>query len=250
MAMENPRASGDRAHERGASGLDKVARELAVLFEGADLVAADAADAPRQAKLRSMRRSQAPSERRFAAVGGVVAAALAGVAAGALIGRAHPFHPSRPATPVQTPAAAQAVAQGPTSSWDDSMIVYAPSRRTAKPAASAHVAPARSAKPARTASRPKAAKARRTSSRCADLGRHGRVACQRRMLRAADGNLRRAYARAIRARAPRAVLLRYRNDWAQLRRQAVRRPEQTAAAYNQLARELARAARRGPRGRR
>jgi hypothetical protein len=250
MAMEIPRASGDRAHERGASGLDKVSRELAVLFEGADLASADAADPPRQAKLRSMRRSAAPSERRFAAVGGVVAAALAGVAAGALLGRAHPGHPGRPAAPAQAPPAAQAVAQAPTSSWDDAMIVYAPSRPAAKPAADVRAASARAAKPSRAASRPKAAKARQTSSRCADLGRHGRVTCQRRMLRAADGNLRRAYAQAVRARAPRAVLLRYRNDWAQLRRQAARRPEQTAAAYDRLARDLGREARRGPRGRR
>lgn len=55
---------------------------------------------------------------------------------------------------------------------------------------------------------------------------------------AADRRLRRAYASAVRAGAPRSVLIDYRDDWQRLRRRAPREPRLVAARYDQMASEL------------
>jgi hypothetical protein len=61
---------------------------------------------------------------------------------------------------------------------------------------------------------------------------------------AADRRLRAAYGAAIRAGAPRAVLISDRDRWASLRRRAAHDPVRLVAGYNALARDLDRAAAR------
>jgi hypothetical protein len=58
----------------------------------------------------------------------------------------------------------------------------------------------------------------------------------------ADARLRQAYAAAIRAEAPRSVVVDYRNEWEQLRQRAPDQPGLVTARYNEMAGELRRMA--------
>jgi len=161
----------------------------------------------------------APPRRLSAAsLGGLAAAALAGVAAGALlmkpIDRTQPPPKAHPAAlpvemvpPLQTPQAADAAL------------------------AAAVLVPMTPAPAVRTASAPKPAAARRAHSSYAQV-------------QAADRRLRAAYEAAIRAGAPRAVLVSSRDRWAQIRRRAAHDPERLIAGYGDLARDLDRDAAR------
>jgi hypothetical protein len=155
-----------------------------------------------------------------ASMGGIAAAALAGLAAGTLLVRspkpAHAPPPTKPhpaalpveiAPPVQTPQAS-----------DAAMAQAAPPVQTIQPPA-AETQPV--AKPA-----PRAKSLH---------GGHASV-------QSADRRLRAAYARAVHAGVPRALLAEDRERWESARRRYADDPARLAAAYQTLARELDRAA--------
>jgi len=167
---------------------------------------------------RVARTPRAPSDRvrrlSAASLGGLAAAALAGIAAGALIVQAPhgsappPVRPHPEAIPVemvpplQTPQAADAAMAG-------AAPVEAP------PAGPVMVA-------------------------AAPTPRHVRVrhAANYAQVQAADRRLRAAYSAAIRAGAPRTILVADRDRWAALRRRAGRDPAGLVAGYGELARDL------------
>jgi hypothetical protein len=159
----------------------------------------------------------------MASLGGVAAAALAGLAAGTLLMRSpkpapapvaakpHPAAlPIEIAPPVQTPQAADA--------------------------AQAHAAPRAAVVEAPAAATPAAPRAKAAHA--------GHVS-----VRSADRRLRAAYAQAIRAGVPRALLAEDRDRWASARRRFAHDPARLIAAYESLTRDLDRAAAGPPRGR-
>jgi hypothetical protein len=213
LPLHDP-AGGDR-RERARS----VSADLEAIF-------GEPRAAPAEPRARRVARApRAPGERvrrlSAASLGGLAAAALAGIAAGALLvrtpgasapaaARVHPAAiPVEMVPPLQTPQAADAALAA---------------------AAPVEASPAR---PVMTAARP--------------APRHIRVqhASSYAQVQAADRRLRAAYAAAIRAGAPRTILVADRDRWATLRRRAGRDPAGLVAGYGELARDLDRAAARG-----
>ncbi|HEV2531237.1 hypothetical protein [Phenylobacterium sp.] len=146
-------------------------------------------------------------------LGGLAAAALAGLAAGALL--------------VQTPHGARPPRTHPSAI---PVEMVAP-LQTPQAADAALAAPA----PVEAASTGPAASALR----------HARPrATGYAQVQAADRRLRAAYAAAIRAGAPRAILVDDRDRWASLRRRGARDPAGLVAGYGALTRDLDRAAAR------
>lgn len=172
---------------------------------------------------------EASARRRLSAasLGAVAAAALAGLAAGTLLVRspkptpappakAHPAAlPVEIAPPVQTPQAA------------DAALAHAAPPAHLVRAPAARVQPVAKAAP----------RARVLHSGHASA-------------RAADRRLRAAYAHAIRAGVPRALLAEDHERWTSARRRFANDPARLVAAYDSLARDLDRAASGPPRSRR
>jgi len=181
--------------------------------------------------------------------GGLAAVALVGVAAMALADRApREAAPARTlpvqvaaATPAPAPQPARPVA--PAAAQLASLPTPAPA---AQPEPAVQKAVAR-AKP--RAERPKVVRTKSSASssrggRCAGLGGEARARCLYPAVIRADRRLRSAYASAVRAGAPRAVLVEYRREWAGLRRAANRDPGRVIAGYQAMASELDRLAAR------
>jgi len=168
---------------------------------------------------RRPRDGAGPRRLSAASLGGIAAAALAGLAAGTLLVRSpRPATPSKPhpaalpveiAQPVQTPQAADA-------------------------------ALARPAPPAAVVERPAAAEP--------SAPRAGPMHSSRATVEAADRRLRAAYARAIHAGVPHALLAEDHARWTRDRRRFAGDPARLVAAYDSLARDLDRAAAGPPRG--
>lgn len=165
--------------------------------------------------------SQAHGLRRLSAasLGALAAAALAGIAAGSLLtgapGRTPAMQAPRPAAlpvemlpPLQTPQAADAALAA---------VAMAP--------VETHAAPI-------------------SASRTAPTPRHAARPHTYAQAIAADRRLRAAYAAAIRAGAPRALLVEDRDRWASLRRRAAHDPVRLTAGYDAIARDLDQAAAR------
>jgi hypothetical protein len=155
-----------------------------------------------------------------ASMGGLAAAALAGLAAGALLMKA----PDKPASLARSHPAALPVE-----------MIAPPQTPQAADAALAAAAPVPVA-PAPTVSNASAPALHSGKPRRAGLG-YAQV-------QAADRRLRGAYAAAIRAGAPRAVLVENRDRWASLRRRSADDPARLIAGYGDIARDLDRAAAR------
>jgi hypothetical protein len=152
-------------------------------------------------------------------LGGVAAAALAGLAAGTLLVRspkpAHaPLKPHPAALPVEIAPAVQ------TPQAADAAMAHAPPNPAARQAPPPATAVPRDASP------------------------HADHAA----MRAADRRLRAAYARAVHAGVPRALLAEDRDRWISARRRFANQPERLVAAYDSLARDFDRAAAGPPRG--
>ncbi|MDE2487932.1 MAG: hypothetical protein KGO51_11085 [Alphaproteobacteria bacterium] len=169
---------------------------------------------------RSPRPAAAPRTRRFTAagLGAVGAAALAGIAAGSLLVQPGPHHAKAPAAPSRPL---------PIDIVQPQLIPEAADAALAAPP------PA----PERVAERPNPAPIQRHAVRARPRLRAGAYT----ELRAADHRLRVAYAAAIRAGAPRPVILAERERWASLRRREAN-PVRLAAAYRSLAEHLDHAA--------
>ena len=183
---------------------------------------ASGAAKPRAARVaRTPGAGEAHGLRRLSAgsLGALAAAALAGIAAGSLLVKA----PGRMAQSGAPPPAALPVEMLPP--------LQSPQ---AADAALAAVAMA----PVETHAAPISA------ARTVHTGRHAARAHTYAQVVAADRRLRAAYATAIRAGAPRALLLEDRDQWASLRRRAARDPVRLVAGYDAIARDLDHAAAR------
>ena len=178
--------------------------------------AARIAKAPGAGETHGLRRLSAAS------LGALAAAALAGIAAGSLLVKApartpapqapHPAAlPVETPPPLQTPQAADAALAA---------VAMAPVETHAAPISAAHAV--RPAHTVRHAGRPHT---------------YAQVV-------AADRRLRAAYAAAIRAGAPRALLVEDRDRWASLRHRAAHDPVRLVAGYDAIARDLDHAAAR------
>lgn len=186
---------------------------------------ASGAARPRAARVGKARGAgEAHGLRRLSAasLGALAAAALAGIAAGSLLVKAPGKTPATPAPhpgalrvemlpPLQTPQAADAALAA---------VALAPVETHAAPISAAHTV--RTVHAVRHAARPRT---------------YAQVV-------AADRRLRAAYAAAIRAGAPRALLVEDRDRWASLRRGAAHDPARLVAGYDAIARDLDHAAAR------
>jgi hypothetical protein len=213
-----------RAAEGRAQRTRAVSADLEAIFGRPVATAEPPAPAARVAfapQTAARRRLPAAS---LAALG---AAALVGVAAGALL-TPPPKHPA--AAPAASHPAALPVEIAPA----PKVVATVPH------AADAALAQPR-LKPAAEAPRPAArpAPAPRRHVARARAGRHGDAYAE---LKAADRRLRGAYAAAIRAGAPRSVIVDKRDRWDRLRRREAEHPARLAAAYRDLAHDLDRAA--------
>lgn len=204
---------------RAAAG--DVARDMESIFGSAP---AHAAPPPPR---RSARRDAAPPEARgsrLAAVGGLAAAAFLGVAAGAFLMTDHaPTGPKPPlrALPVEIAQARAAPAPGPIEP-----LPLPQSLQAATPPGAAPVEAPPQVRPARV-----------RASRHVTRGCCGYV-----QMAAADRRLRAAYAEAVRAGAPRPLLVSYRDRWAEVRRQGAHEPRRLVEGYGALAAGLDHAA--------
>lgn len=203
--------------QRAAAGA--VARDLEAIFG-----ASPAPEAERPPP-RSSRRDTAAAEprgSRLAALGGLAAAAFLGVAAGAFLMTDHAPGSAKAlphALPVEIAAAKPAPAPGPI---DPLAGQAAPAAIEAAPAVATPLPVARSLPSPR---------------------RHAaRACCGYVQMAAADRRLRAAYAEAVRAGAPRPLLVTYRDRWAEVRRRGAHEPRRLVEGYSALARELDRAA--------
>jgi len=221
--------------------LASVAAELEALFAAAP--APSVQSAGRNRHVRSLSRGPAAGRGpRIAPLAALIGAGLIGLGAGALTVRigARPAAPPAPviaALPLRQPAEVPPPTSSPASSPE-------------APAAPATARAGPSAAPARArASRPEPARRRAAALRRAPSRACGR-ACAYRDLMQADVRLRSAYFRAIAAGTPRSVLNDYRRRWSGLLRHASSDPARAARGYRVLERQLSRAARSHPRGRR
>jgi hypothetical protein len=178
-------------------------------------------------------------ESHAATAGAIVAAAFVGVLAGALLGRGPaPAPAASNLSPVMVAAPAGVPVHGAAPAWAAVPIPEAatsaadasPPRVVRVRKASAHRPVVRKIavrEPARARAAPAVAC---RGARCASP------------LMQADARLRQAYAAAIRAEAPRSVVVDYRNEWEQLRQRAPDQPGLVTARYNEMAGELRRMA--------
>ena len=231
-------------------GFASVASELDAIFSAAPRAVEPARRMRRAGPVQSFVGSGAargaPRHRLFAAAAAVAASAALGVCAGLLAGHVGQKGRARPAPP----AASAPLAAAPAA-------IALPPPPTALDAEAA--APAGQTLEAAPQPEPSAETGRarlRHAARAAAVAHHAARARGARgpgyaAVLAADQRLRAAYSRAVRAGAPHAVLVRYRNEWAQARSQNAR-PGRLIASYAELERGLDVAARggRGHRGRR
>jgi hypothetical protein len=172
---------------------------------------------------RNPRRAEAERPRRLSAasLGGLAAAALAGLAVGAILMKPADKAAAPPAPrPAALPVEITAPLQTPQAA-DAALAAAAPVPVAAAPALTTASASVR-----------RALRPRRAGASYAQM-------------QAADRRLRAAYAAAIRAGAPRAILIENRDRWASLRRRAAHDPARLVAGYGDIARDLDRAAARG-----
>jgi hypothetical protein len=213
----DPSAAADRTDRASA-----VSSEMEAIFGGPAPrrerapAAVNVERSPRAAGGRMRRKLPAAS------LGAIGAAALAGIAAGTLIVRrpATPTGPRHSAAlpvvlvpPLETPQAVDAALAAPTQ----------PAVTTPRPQPVVRLAP------------------RQPTHHFVQAGSSYADA------RAADRRLRRAYAQAIRAGVPRALLAEDRDRWASVRRRYADQPSRLVASYDSLARDLDRAAAGPPR---
>ncbi|RAK50937.1 hypothetical protein [Phenylobacterium deserti] len=180
------------------------------------------------------------------AAGALGAVALAAVAVWAVANRAPPKAAAAPPAatlPVQVAQAAPPPAPSTTASAPlNTLPPAAPAASVEAPAVQSAATPK---KPA--AARPKVTRAkasREGGGRCAGLHGEARARCLYPAVISADRRLRTAYASAVRAGAPRGVLVEYRREWAGLRRVANRDPRRVINGYRAMASELDRIAAR------
>ena len=174
--------------------------------------AARVAKAPGAGEAQGLRRLSAAS------LGALAAAALAGIAAGSLLVKA----PGRtPATPAPPPAALP--------------VEMLPPLQTPQAADAALAAVAMA--PVETHAAPISA-----ATGAVHTVRHAARPHTYAQVVAADHRLRAAYAAAIRAGAPRAILVADRERWVSLRRRAAHDPVRLVAGYDAIARDLDQAA--------
>lgn len=217
LPLQGPAPDGSERRERARS----VSADLEAIFGQPGACGAASRPGPvGRAPRRSLAMS-APRRLSAASLGGLAAAALVGIAAGSLLVSAP--HARAPALPRPDALPVDLVAPHQTPTTSDAVL--------AAPTAPVEVADARVA--ARRLGRPKARPASVSASQ----------------VRAADRRLRAAYDAAIHARAPRDMLVSYRDRWAGIRRREAHNPARLAASYDALAVDLNRAAREHGHGR-
>lgn len=170
--------------------------------------------APRRSLVSSPPRRLSP-----ASLGGLIAAALAGIAAGSLL--------------VKAPLPHRPTAAAPTLPHPDALPVeLAQPTETPQASDAALAAPA----PMEVAQAPAAAHAPALAPHAVARPRHASASFAQ--AQAADRRLRAAYAAAIRAGAPRWVLVDSRDRWSEARRREAHDPARLAASYNAIAADL------------
>jgi hypothetical protein len=189
------------------------------------IIPAASGPSPHLFRLRGREPGRRPGVRstgRAARLGALAAAACVGLSAGALLPRIHST--ARPTASPGAPAnlhIVHATIAEPGPLEPARLISTLPPAERAAPPPKAKAAPA--VRPSRRAPAPACASERR---------------CSYATVMAADARLRRAYEHAIRAGVSRTVLVDYRDEWSDLRRDARHRPGRTTAGYRRLASEL------------
>lgn len=190
---------------------------------------ADAESAPRPAGRGGPEHPViAPRGSRLGVAGALAAAAFLGVAAGAFVMTAS--GDVRPKPPAERPALRVELAQAPGPPSPGPIDPRPLQTLAPQPAA----APIAVAQPVAQVSAPVRRAARKAPVPC----------CSYAQMAAADRRLRRAYSGAVRAGAPRLLLVSYRDQWETLRRKGARDPRGLVTGYRRLASDLDRAAAR------
>lgn len=214
--------SDDERRERARS----VSADLEAIF-GQPLAGAAQTRAKTVSAARAPRGEAAPGHRLSAAsMGALAAAALAGLAAGSLL--------MKPVSPAKTAASHPAALPVEMTSG-----VTAPQTAEATLPEPGPLAPTRAPSYALAAPPPAPGPARSVRR-----VRAREACCTYAEVQAADRHLRQAYAGAIRAGAPRSVIVEARDRWAAARRRAAHDPARLVASYRAIAGDLTRASAR------